>query len=160
MRLILAAIGRLKAGPERELFARYHARAQAIARAAGVAGVDSLEIDEAHGRSSEERKRAEALQMKARFPPGATLVALDERGAAMTSQGFAGLVGKTRDAGAPALVLLVGGPDGLDESLRKTASASLAFGAATLPHQLVRVLAAEQVYRAFTILTGHPYHRA
>ena len=120
----------------------------------------SIEIDEAQGRSPEERKRAEALLFKSRLPAGALLVALDERGAAMTSQAFAALIGKARDASTPALVLLVGGPDGLDESVRKAASASLAFGAATLPHQLVRVLAAEQVYRAFTILTGHPYHRA
>ncbi|MDP9095770.1 MAG: 23S rRNA (pseudouridine(1915)-N(3))-methyltransferase RlmH, partial [Pseudomonadota bacterium] len=113
-----------------------------------------------HGRSPEERKRAEALALKSRLPAGAYLVALDERGAALTSPAFAALVGKTRDAGSPSLALLVGGPDGLDESIRKAASVSFAFGAATLPHQLVRVLAAEQVYRAFTILTGHPYHRA
>jgi 23S rRNA (pseudouridine1915-N3)-methyltransferase len=160
LRLILAAVGRLKAGPERELFARYHARAQAIARAAGISGVDSIEFEEARGRSAEERKRAEASLLMANVPQGAYVMALDERGSTMTSRRFAALVGKTRDMGLPALVLLIGGPDGLDENVRKAASASFAFGAATLPHQLVRVLAAEQIYRAFTILTGHPYHRA
>ena len=159
MRLILAGVGRLKAGPERELFTRYASRAQAIARTAGISGVDSIEIDEAHGRAADERTRSEAMALKARLPAEAFIVALDERGSAMTSTAFAAMVGRVRQDDLPALVLATGGPDGLEENFRNTAAATFAFGAATLPHQLVRVLVAEQVYRALTIWTGHPYHR-
>ena len=160
MRLILAGVGRFKAGPERELFGRYLSRAQAIARSSGLSGVDSLEIDEARARSAKERMRDEALAFDARLPIGAALIAFDERGASFTSKSFTARIERARDDGTPALVLAVGGPDGWDEALRSRAASVFCFGAATLPHQLVRVLVAEQAYRALTILTGHPYHRA
>ncbi len=160
MRLILIGVGRLKAGPERELFARYLSRARAIARNAGISTVDCIEIDEAHARTADERRRDEAVALKARLTAGALVIALDERGASVTSTTFSATVGRARDNAAPAVVLAVGGPDGLDEGFRTSAAMCFAFGAATLPHQLVRVLVAEQVYRALTILTGHPYHRA
>ena len=88
------------------------------------------------------------------------LIALDERGRGLTSEAFAAEIGKARDAGAPAFALARGGPDGHDETLRAAARMTLAFGAMTWPHQLARILAAEQLYRAVTILSGHPYHRA
>ena len=84
---------------------------------------------------------------------------LDERGKSPTSEAFAEDVGKARDSGLPALALVIGGPDGLDAALRNGAT-SIAFGAMTWPHQIVRIMAAEQIYRAITILTGHPYHRS
>ena len=84
---------------------------------------------------------------------------LDERGRSVTSPVFAGIVGAARDSGVPEFALVVGGPDGLADSLRERAHLVLAFGAATFPHQIVRVLAAEQLYRAATLLAGHPYHR-
>ena len=160
MRLVLAGVGRVKAGPERELFARYLSRAQAIARSAGIANVDSLEVDEARGRAAKQRMSEESAVLRARVPEGAFVIALDERGACVTSTTLAATIGRARDAARPALVFVVGGPDGLDEGFRTSAAMSFAFGAATLPHQLVRVLLAEQIYRALTILTGHPYHRA
>ena len=98
--------------------------------------------------------------MLALLASGAKVVALDERGASISSEKFAQVISKARDEGAPALAVLIGGPDGLDEALRARADLTIAFGAMTWPHQLVRVMAAEQIYRAATILAGHPYHRA
>ncbi len=96
----------------------------------------------------------------ATFPAGAFLVALDEKGKAMDSKAFADFVAGRRDAGTHNLVFAIGGPDGHGDSLLDKAALRLAFGAMTWPHQLVRVMLAEQIYRAVTILSGHPYHRA
>jgi 23S rRNA (pseudouridine1915-N3)-methyltransferase len=160
MRVLVSAVGRLKAGPEREICARYLERAQAAARSVGLTGVDIRDIDESRARRAEDRKAEEARALLNQVPPGARIVVLDERGKAMGSEAFAGDLGAARDGGAPLYALLIGGPDGLDPSLRARADLTLAFGAMTWPHQLVRIMAAEQVYRAITILAGHPYHRA
>ncbi|MBL8590908.1 MAG: 23S rRNA (pseudouridine(1915)-N(3))-methyltransferase RlmH [Methylobacteriaceae bacterium] len=160
MRIVLVAVGRLKPGPERELAARYVDRAKAAARSARLAGFDTREIEESAARRPEDRRLAEARAILAALPAGALVMALDERGGSMSSAAFAAEIGRQRDAGAPCLALVVGGPDGLDPSLRDQARWTLAFGAMTWPHQLARVMAAEQLYRAMTILAGHPYHRA
>lgn len=159
MRILLIAVGRMKAGPERELCARYLERAAASARTAGLTGVEAREIDESRARRPEDRKTEEAQAIRALVPPGARLVLLDERGKSPTSEAFAADIGKARDSGVPAVALVIGGPDGLDPELR-TGASSIAFGAMTWPHQMVRIMATEQIYRAITILTGHPYHRA
>ncbi len=159
MRLMLIAIGRLKAGPERELCARYMERAAAAARSVGLTGVELREIEEGRARRPEDRKAEEARALMALVPPGARLILLDERGKSIGSEAFAEDMGRARDAGAPALVLALGGPDGFDPALRGQAALVLAFGAMTWPHQLARIMAAEQIYRAITILAGHPYHR-
>ncbi len=159
MKLVIAAVGRMKAGPERELLDRYLSRARATARAVGVSGIDVVEVEEGRGRSAAERRREEAASLSARLAPGTVVLALDERGSSLPSAAFAERMGKLIDGGTPSLVLAVGGPDGFDEAFRAAARDLVGFGAATLPHQLVRVILAEQVYRAFTILTGHPYHR-
>ena len=159
MRILLLAVGRMKQGPERDLLARYAERGQAMARAVGLAGFDLREIDESHARQPAERKRAEAAGLFRELQSGSRLVVLDERGQPTSSPSFAALIGRARDDGAPAFTLVIGGPDGLAETLRDKADHRIAYGAATFPHQLVRVLAAEQVYRAMTILAGHPYHR-
>jgi 23S rRNA (pseudouridine1915-N3)-methyltransferase len=160
VKLLLATIGRLKAGPERDLAVRYLDRAAASARGVGLTGVDQRELDESRARRPDDRKAEEARALRAVLPPGARLVLLDERGTSIASEAFAADVGRARDAGAPAYVLAIGGPDGFDPALRSEASLVLAFGAMTWPHQLARIMAAEQVYRAITILAGHPYHRA
>lgn len=160
MKLVLGAVGRLKAGPERELAARYVERAKASCRSVGLTGFDVRELDESHARRPDDRKSEEARALAALAPPGARIVALDERGAHLASEAFATDIARARDAGAPAYALLIGGPDGLDEQLRARAHLVLALGAMTWPHQLARVMAAEQLYRALTILSGHPYHRA
>jgi 23S rRNA (pseudouridine1915-N3)-methyltransferase len=160
VRIVLTAVGRLKAGPERELSARYIERAGLAARTVGLAGVDVREFDESRARRPEDRKAEEAKALRAAVPPGARLVLLDEGGKSLTSEAFAADIGKSRDAGLPAFVLAIGGPDGHDRGLLAEAPLTVAFGAMTWPHQLVRIMAAEQIYRALTILAGHPYHRA
>ena len=160
MRLLLIAVGRLKAGPERELFDRYFKRAAECARSANIAGVDFREIEEGRARRPEDRQAEEARSIVAAAPAGARLVLLDERGSALTSAQWADDIGKSRDGGAPTYALAVGGPDGFDPSLREKAHRIVSFGAMTWPHQLVRVMAAEQLYRSLSILAGHPYHRA
>lgn len=160
MRIVVAAAGRLKAGPERELCSRYMDRAQAASRSAGLTGVEMREIDESRARRPQDRMAEESQALLAHVPPGARLVLLDERGKTISSEAFARDVGETRDGGAPAFVLALGGPDGHGPDIRARADMVLSFGAMTWPHQLARIMAAEQVYRAITILTGHPYHRS
>lgn len=159
MRLILAAVGRLKAGPERELASRYRDRAAQLGRGLGFATCDSIEIAESRARRALDRCAEEAAALTGHMPPGGVLVAYDERGRAdIGSEALAERVAAWRDAARPALVVAIG-PDGLDASIRTKAELILSFGAATLPHGLVRVLALEQLYRSLTILSGHPYHR-
>lgn len=160
MRLLLIGVGRLKAGPERELFERYFKRLGDLGRTSGFAGVDLREIDEGRAKRAEDRQAEEARLMRAALPKGARLVVLDERGAALSSAQWAAEIGKARDEAVPTYALAIGGPDGHDPALRSEAYRVLSFGALTWPHQLVRVMAAEQLYRSLSILVGHPYHRA
>ena len=160
LKLVLASVGRLKAGPERELFERYSKRAAVLAGAAGLTSVSFREIDEGKARDLDERRAAEGKALADVAGKGAWICALDERGTALTSEGWAQEIAKARDAGQGTYAIVIGGPDGIDPELRRAARSTLAFGSLTWPHQMVRVLAAEQIYRCLTILTGHPYHRA
>lgn len=116
----------------------------------------------AEGRSSRESVATwmarEAQRMRAALPEQATVVALDERGSDLDTQGFAQRLRRWREAGRP-VAILIGGPDGLDPSLKSNASERIRLSSLTLPHPLVRVLLAEQLYRAWSLLAGHPYHR-
>jgi 23S rRNA (pseudouridine1915-N3)-methyltransferase len=159
MRLIIAAVGKLKAGPERQLAERYRERTVKAGRALGLRGIDIVEIDESRARDPDRRKLEESIAIANLVPERAALVLLDETGQSLTSPKFAETLGRWRDDGRPDAVFVVGGPDGLAGSLRDEADLILAFGAATWPHQLVRTLLLEQIYRAVTILSGHPYHR-
>lgn len=158
MRLAVVAIGRLKAGPERELVERYRERLDGAGRAAGFTGLDLVEIPESRARRDVDRRAEEAQALLARAGSGAVL-AFDERGRSPSSETFAARLGGWRDEGRGVTAVIVGGPDGLDESVRRRADLVVSFGALTLPHQIVRALVLEQLYRAVTILTGHPYHR-
>ena len=158
MRVTILAIGRLKRGPESELVARYATRLSG-ARQAGVSGFDIIEMPESRAGDAAARKAEEAGAIRARLPEGALTLAFDERGRAISSDEFARSIGDARDAGRD-VAAIIGGPDGLDPGLRAEADRVIAFGRLTLPHQIVRALVAEQLYRATTILTGHPYHRS
>ena len=161
MRLALIGVGRLKSGPERELFDRYFKRVGRSGALAGDIRASTLrEVEEGRARRAEDRQAEEARAILAAAPKGAWLALLDERGAAMTSAQWAAEIGTARDGAAPAYAVVIGGPDGLDPALRAEARTILSFGAMTWPHQLVRVMASEQLYRALSILGGHPYHRA
>jgi 23S rRNA (pseudouridine1915-N3)-methyltransferase len=159
VRLIVIAVGRMKSGPERELFERYRARAEAMGRSLGITGFDHVEIPESRARREADRMAEEGAAILAKAGPG-PLILFDERGRSLTSEEFSARVGAWRDEGRDAVTLAVGGADGLDPGMRRRADLLLSFGALTLPHQIVRGLVAEQLYRALTILAGHPYHRA
>jgi 23S rRNA (pseudouridine1915-N3)-methyltransferase len=159
MRLVVVCVGKLKAGPERLMFDRYFKRLAEGARGAGIAGVDLREIGESRSRRPDERRAEEAAAILASTPKGGVLVLLDEHGPSATSDDWAADIGRERDASRPAYAVAIGGPDGLDPSLRAVAHRVLSFGQMTWPHQLVRVMAGEQLYRAMTILARHPYHR-
>jgi len=159
MRLVVAAIGRLKPGPDRDLAARYRERAVRSGRGVGLRAVDVVEIDESRSRRAPERLAEEAAALSAAVPENAAIVALDAHGEALSSTDLATRLGRWRDQGKPATIFLIGGADGLAEGLQRRAELRLSFGAATWPHQLVRIMLLEQLYRTTTILSGHPYHR-
>lgn len=159
MRIGLFAVGRLKAGPEKELASRYIDRFAKAGPAIGLEFSRVSEVNESRASSSDTRKREEAAQLEKALNEGAVLVLLDERGKALDSPAFANLLGRYRDQGKREMLLAIGGADGLDPQLYERADAVINLGSMTWPHQLVRILIAEQLYRAVTILSGHPYHR-
>lgn len=160
MRIVVHAVGRMKAGPEADLADRYFERFQRGAPSLGMEFAGVREIPESRASGADERRRAEALSLDGTLGSGATLWLLDERGRDLPSEDLAKRIGGLRDTGRKTLLIAIGGPDGHAESLRNMAELSLAFGRQTWPHQIVRVMLAEQLYRVSTILSGHPYHRA
>jgi 23S rRNA (pseudouridine1915-N3)-methyltransferase len=158
LRLVILAVGRLKAGPERDLVERYRQRIDGIGRSIGTTGLDIVEVPERRARRDDDRRSEEAAVLLERAG-SATLVVFDERGEAPSSEAFAARITAWRDEGRAALACAIGGPDGLDPALRRRADLVVSFGAFTLPHQIVRALVAEQLYRALTIIARHPYHR-
>ena len=160
MRLVVVAIGRLKQGPERELAERYRERFEGIGRKLGFRGLDIHEVPESRAGDAASRIAEEAAAISAAIPPKSVLVALDERGDNVGSAAFARHLGRWRDQAAANTIFMIGGADGLSPDLRRKAELSIAFGSATWPHQMVRIMLLEQIYRAATILVGHPYHRA
>jgi 23S rRNA (pseudouridine1915-N3)-methyltransferase len=160
LRVGIIAIGRMKQGPERELVARYLDRAQAGGKSLGLSGFAVTELSESRAAAAASRKLEEARAIRDLLPGGTMLIALDERGTAMGSEAFAKTLGTWREGGRGAVTFLIGGADGIDPELLKSAELTLSFSPLTWPHQLVRIMLAEQLYRATTILSGHPYHRA
>ncbi len=160
MRLVIAAVGRMKPGPERELFDRYMERANAAGRSVSLAPVDVAEIAESQNRRASDRMAEEAENLLAAVPKGAKTFALDAAGSSLSSEDFAARLAAMRDQGSQAAAFFIGGADGLDREILRKADLRLSYGSATFPHQVVRILLTEQIYRAITILSGHPYHRA
>src|ERR1700712_369434 len=149
----------MKQGPERELVARYLDRAIASGKTLGLTGFAVTELTESRAGSAPSRKTEEAKTISAALPPAGLVIALDERGKTLGSEDFAQRLARWRDDGKPAVTIIIGGADGLDPGFVKTADLTLSFSPLTWPHQLVRIMLAEQLYRATTILSGHPYHR-
>jgi 23S rRNA (pseudouridine1915-N3)-methyltransferase len=152
LRITVAAVGRDRASSTRDLFEAYRRRSTWPIRL--------VEVAPRRGVTAERRLADQAERLLRALPEGALRVALDEHGRQLDSLGFARQLGRWREAGAIEFGFLIGGPDGLAPSLLEQAAAVIALGAMTWPHRLVRVMLAEQLYRAETILTGHPYHRA
>ena len=155
MKLTLGVVGRQRTGPEEALADDYLARANALGRGQGLSPVSLRTFPPRHATGREE---ITAMVLKA-LEPGTTRLVLDERGTDMGSQDFAALLARLRDDGAGHAAVLIGGAGGWAEPMRRGAAAVLRFGRWTWPHRLVRVMAAEQIYRALSILAGAPYHR-
>ncbi len=160
MRLTVLAVGHARGTQEAALTDDYIDRASRMGRQLGIAAIAVEEIAVSKARETDTRKREECTKLAARVPEGAHVVLLDAKGKGMTSEDFAEMIGALRDAGTKDLALVIGGPDGLAPLPGIRAGRSLAFGPQTWPHLLVRAMLAEQIYRALTILAGHPYHRA
>lgn len=155
MRLHLCAVGRLRAGPERALVDDYLDRLGKTGRALGLGPVAEHEVEDKRGGGM----AAEADLLARAVPPGAVLCILDERGRSLSSPEFAAQIARWRDGGRQDAAFVIGGADGIDPALRARADLAISFGAMVWPHMLVRVMLAEQLYRAATILAGSPYHR-
>jgi 23S rRNA (pseudouridine1915-N3)-methyltransferase len=159
MRVMIAAVGRMKSGPERELAERYAKRAAQAGRNLGLKDFDIVEIRESRADDTARRMLEESIAIANVIPERAVTVILDERGENVSSASFAGHLQGWRAEGRPAVAFIIGGADGLAPALRDKANLAIGFGASTWPHQLVRVMVLEQLYRAVTIISGHPYHR-
>ncbi len=155
MRLIIVAIGRLRDGPEAQLVADYLARFDRTGRPLGLGPARVIEIDDRKGAGPV----AEAALIGAALPKGAILAALDERGQTLSSPDFAAVLRRLAYTGTRDLALAIGGADGLAPEIRDRAVHLISLGPMVWPHMLVRVMLAEQLYRAATILAGSPYHR-
>jgi len=151
MTIAIVAVGRLKSGPLKELCDEYRRRLPFA--------VTIREVEERRPVSAAERKAREGDLLLKEVPKGALIVALDERGKAYDSAGFAKQLEAWRTQTGDNLAFVIGGADGLAPPVLERAAARLAFGTMTWPHLLARVMLLEQIYRAHTILTGHPYHR-
>ena len=160
MRLVVAAVGRLKQGPERELAAWYRQRAEATGRPLGLRDFEVIEIRESRAGDAERRRVEESIALANVIPEGASVVVLDQGGQSLDSPALAALLREWRAEDRAAACFIIGGADGLAPNLAAQAKLRLAFGAATWPHPLVRIMLLEQLYRAGTILAGHPYHRS
>jgi len=151
MRITLAAVGRNKAGATKELYELYAARLRWR--------ITLKEVEERRPLPAEALKEQEGELLLAALPRGAKVIALDEGGKEMTSRDFAALLGRWQDEGVADLAFMIGGADGLSQGARQAADVILSLGRLTWPHMLVRGLLAEQLFRAESILAGHPYHR-
>ncbi len=156
MRLHLCAVGRLRSGPERALIDDYAQRFDRTGRPLGLGPLSEHEVEDKRGGGM----AAEAELLARAVPQGALLAVLDERGKVLSSPEFAAQLARWRDGGRQDVAFVIGGADGIDPALRDRAEFALSFGRMVWPHVLVRVMLAEQLYRAATILGGGPYHRA
>ncbi|MBY6083726.1 23S rRNA (pseudouridine(1915)-N(3))-methyltransferase RlmH [Ruegeria arenilitoris] len=156
MRISICAVGRLRAGPEKTLLDDYLTRFDRTGRSLGLGPARVIEVEDKKNAGMS----AEAALLRKALPSGAVICTLDERGKVMSSPDFAQKLAGWRDMGRQDLAFVIGGADGIDPALRAEADFSISFGAMVWPHMLVRVMLSEQLYRAATILSGGPYHRA
>jgi 23S rRNA (pseudouridine1915-N3)-methyltransferase len=156
LRVTVCAVGRLRSGPERVLADEYYARFNRTGRPLGLGPVAEVEVEDRKNQGM----AAEGELLARAIAPGAVLAVLDERGKTLPSPEFAAQLARWRDAGRGEVAFVIGGADGIDGALRGRADFALSLGAMVWPHMLVRVMLAEQLYRAATILGCGPYHRA
>lgn len=159
MRISILTIGRMKAGPERELVERYRLRAQNNGKSLGFYGFDCIEINESKARRESDRLREEADILLAKAD-GARIILFDERFSSPSSEEFSLKLENWNNQSVASVACVIGGADGVASSFREKADWGASFGRLAFPHQIVRILVAEQLYRAMTLLAGHPYHRS
>ena len=159
MRFTLSCIGKMKAGADKELFDRYLDRARKTGRGLGITDVTLSELPESRAQRAEDRKAEEAKALLQAMSSGARLIVLDENGRNLTSPAFSQKLETWKNEGIPEAVFAIGGADGHGQEVLARADLKLALGAMTWPHQIARILLAEQIYRSMTIQSGHPYHR-
>ena len=151
MRITIVAVGRLRAGPEKTLVDHFAKRI--------TWPLDIREVEEKKNLTGDTLKRREGELLVAHCPAGSQIIALDERGKEISSRAFAKRVSDWQDDGVSDLCVVIGGANGLDETVRQRANMTISFGRLTWPHMLVRGMLVEQLYRAQQIIAGHPYHR-
>jgi 23S rRNA (pseudouridine1915-N3)-methyltransferase len=159
MKMTILAIGRMKAGPEKELCDDYLTRAKPMGRTCGITALEQRDFPESAYEEPERRREAEAKALTSSLGPRSFTIVLDETGRALKSADFAALLRREIEGGAGEIAFLIGGPDGHAPTTRKAGNLILSLGPMTWPHRLVRVMLAEQIYRAVTIMVNHPYHR-
>ncbi len=160
MHILIAAIGKLRAGPEATLANDYLHRAKSVGRNLGFSGPDITELEAAKNLPPDALQKRESGALLKSARDCERLIVLDETGDNASSEKFAAMLSNMRDEGVGGAAFLIGGADGHGDDIKTRAARTLSFGAATWPHMLVRVMLAEQLYRAMTILSGHPYHRS
>ena len=159
MRVEIIAVGRMKPGPEKDLFDNFAKRFDGQGKTQGLGPLSLTEVEEKKNLDRAELAAREGEKILNALPKGAKLIVLDERGRALTSKEFSEKLSQWRDEGAPACAFVIGGAGGLSEKVRNSADFKLSFGNQTWPHMMTRAMLSEQLYRAATILAGHPYHR-
>lgn len=155
---MLLAVGRLKSGAEQSLFNRYLDLYNAAARNIRLQPLHLIEISESRADAPPSRKGEEAHELMQRAG-SARMIALDEEGGLITSEELTAMLVRAREEAAADLAFAIGGPDGHGDAVLKSAAVKLSLGRLTLPHALARIVLMEQLYRALTIIQGHPYHR-
>jgi len=159
MIIYICAVGRFKTGPEKDLLKTYLTRARGLGKSLGISRIESAETPEATHDNAQMRIRLDAASLRKIVPKSAHAIALDATGKQLASDAFAKLIQTRLDEGSADLAFLIGGPDGHAKETLAAANSILSLGVMTWPHRLVRIMLAEQIYRAVTILTNHPYHR-
>ena len=149
----------MKKGPQSDLLDRYVDRAEKAGRQIGFSGLVVSQWNESRAADVLQRKNEEAALLQSSMKAGSFLIALDEHGKDIASTDLADLLRHNLDNSIPEIAFAIGGPDGHGPEILKAANLTLRLGKMTWPHQLARVMLAEQIYRSLTILTGHPYHR-
>jgi 23S rRNA (pseudouridine1915-N3)-methyltransferase len=159
MKIHICAVGRFKTGPEKELLETYLTRARGLGKTLGISRIESIETAESVHDNAATRIRLDAASLQQAVPKSAQTIALDGTGKQLASEAFAKLLQKHLDSGTGDLAFLIGGPDGHAPEMLNSVNMTLSLGQMTWPHRLVRIMLAEQIYRAVTILANHPYHR-
>ncbi len=159
MRLQISAIGKMKAGPEQQLFKRYLERATKTGSQLGITGIRLVELPESRADEIQLRKTQEAESLIKSIPENYTIIAFDENGTDMPSVEFANILARHKDNSTAGIVYLLGGADGHGKLILSRAAKTIRLGRMTWPHQIARILLMEQIYRAMTIISRHPYHR-